>query len=170
MCIHVTVCVSECMCVRVCVLPALPGCRFSADPINPPIFRPFSSLWLLQTFGRHLCCGVESHPKKNLCSSRVPLRRQTFPNLQPGHVNLCVRVCALVHVTLVIDGSLVTPQGDHRQLNSIQSPCRLFLPSFTFKGQNPPRYGTLSVTFNATVTVIFHPVFSSSKLFSLSSV
>lgn len=158
--------IDVCMCVLtrvhvtvwVCVCSLyFSGCHFSADPINPPIFRTFSSLWLLQTFGRLSCVVVwKSHPK-NLCSRRVPLipscrfKRQTFPHLQPSHVNLCVCVCLLS-----LMGPLFIPQGDHRQLNSIQSSCHLFLPSFTSKGQNSPLYGTLSVTFNSPVTILFH--------------
>lgn len=140
-------------------------------PCTPPAASSPKILSILLYLEHSVACGyfkplagscvvVWNPTRKNLCSSRVPLKCQTSPNLQQGYVNLCVHACVcacvLVHVTFVIDGPLVIPQGDHRQLNSIQSPCCLFLPSFTFKGQNPPLYGTLSVTYNAPITVLFH--------------
>lgn len=97
---------------------SIPRLYFSTDPINPPIFRTFRSLWLLQTFGWPsgvcLCCGVAS-PQKNACNSGVPLipfstrsyARHAFFHLQPSPV--CVCVIGFI------------PSVDHRQSNSTHS-------------------------------------------------
>lgn len=135
-CVHTRDSVGVCVCV---------SCLHSPVAISPEIL---SILLYLEHSAACGCfkplagsCVVVWNPtrkKKNLCSNRDPLKRQTFPNLQAQSCEfMSACACVLAHVTFVIDGSLVIPQGDHRQLNSILSPCRLFLPSFTFKGQNP---------------------------------
>lgn len=102
--------------------------HFTTDPINPPIFRTFRSLWLLQNLWLALvCCGVAPPPKVcatvefHLSPPALSYTRHSS-TFGPSHVNLCVCLLSLI-------GPLFIPLVDHRQSNSTQSSCHLFSPA-----------------------------------------
>lgn len=109
-----------CMCVR-----SLSGLPFSTDPINPPIFRAFRSLWLLQTFGWPLVCvAVWLPPRTNACNSRVPLIPFLYPFIREAVFSPSPVIVPFVHPGLI-------PLVDHRQSNSIHLSCHQFLSSLS---------------------------------------
>lgn len=102
--------------------------HFTTDPINPPIFRTFRSLWLLQTFGWPSRVAVWHPPRKS-----AQQLSSTYPLLlfhTPGILLPLAQSCEFVSVCLLsLIGPLFIPLVDHRQSNSTQSSCHLFSPA-----------------------------------------
>lgn len=133
------------MCVCVCVCrPYSTSFHFTADPINPPIFRTFRSLWLLQTFGWPSCVAVWHPPQKSAQQLSSTYSLLLFHT--PGILLPSAQSCEFVCVPIVIDWSLVHSFGRpqtvkfHSVIMPSVFPCphSLFLPSFIFKFQISP--------------------------------